>query len=93
MAKNTLRVENISNPKNVVDEIISDYCVLHGGEERAMPVITFQFKQAGVDMNSPTKQDLVKVIQRLTEVTKTFKGENIAREMKGKYLRLVHKLP
>ena len=93
MSSNTIRTENIVDPKIVVDEIISDYCVLHGGETRAMPVISYQFKQAGVDINSPTKQGLVKVIQRLSEVTRTFKGENLAREMRGKYLRMIHKLP
>ncbi len=93
MANYAIRTENIHEPRLVVDEIVSDYCILHGGEERAMPVIAFQFKQAGVDMNSPTKQGLLKVINRLSEVTKTFKGENLAKEMKGKYLRLVNKLP
>jgi small GTP-binding protein len=93
MANYTLRTEKLVNPRSIVDEIITDYCILHGGEERAMPVINYQFKQAGVNINSPTKQELIKVIQLLTEVTKTFKGENVAKEMKGKYLRLVHKLP
>jgi small GTP-binding protein len=89
----SIRTENISDAKDVVREIISDYCVLHGGEERAMPIINYQFKQAGVNINSPTKQELIKVIQLLSEVTKSIKGENLAREERSKYLRLVHKLP
>ena len=93
MGEHTLRLETIKNPKDVVDEIIKDYCILHGGESRAMPIINFQFKQAGVDINTPTKQGLNLAIERLTEVTKTFKGENLAREMRSKYLRLINKLP
>ncbi len=92
MGDYTIRLENIIDPKDVVNEIISDYCVLHGGTERAMPVINFQFKQAGVDMKAPTKEGLLKGIERLAEVTKTFKGESLAKEMRAKYLRLVHKL-
>jgi small GTP-binding protein len=92
MANNTIRIENISNAVDVVNMIVSDYCVLHGGKERAMPIINFQVKQAGVSLDNPSKQDLIKVVQRLTEVTKSFKGENLAREEKSKYLRLVHKL-
>lgn len=93
MADYTIRTEKISNPQDVVQEIISDYCVLHGGEERAMPIITYQFKQAGVDIKSPSKQDLIKVIQRLSEITKSIKGENLAREERSKYMRLINKLP
>ncbi len=89
----SIRTEKITDAKDVVREIISDYCVLHGGEERAMPIINYQFKQAGVNINSPTKQELIKVIQLLSEVTKSIKGENLAREERSKYLRLVHKLP
>ncbi len=93
MAERTLRTEKIKTPTDVVDEIISSYCVLHGGKDRAMPIINYQFKQAGVNMQSPSKQDLIKVIQLLTDVTKNIKGDNLAREERSKYLRLVHKLP
>ena len=92
MAQNTLRLENISSPKDVVEEIISDFCVLHGGAERAMPIIFHQFKQAGVDINQPSKQDLMEIIERLTEVTASFGGEDLAKEQRGKYLRCLHKI-
>jgi small GTP-binding protein len=93
MADRTLRTEKIKTPQDVIEEIIANYCVLHGGKERAMPIINFQFKQAGVNIQSPTKQDVIKIIQRLTDVTKNIKGDNLAREERSKYLRLVHKLP
>jgi len=93
MAQYTLRTESIKSPSDVLNQIISDYCVLHGGQERAMPIINYQFKQAGIDINAPTKEGLIKIIDRLTEVTKTFKGDNLAREERSKYLRFVHKLP
>jgi small GTP-binding protein len=92
MAANTIRIEYISDPKEVVQEIIADFCVLHGGPTRAMPIINHQFKLAGVDIDTPTKEDLLQAIERLTEVTKSFIGESIAKEQRSKYLRFVHKL-
>ena len=92
MADYNFRIENIKTPADVIQEIINDYCVLHGGTERAMPILNHQFKQANVDIKTPTKQGLLKVIRRLSDVTKSIKGENLAREMRGKYLRLAHKL-
>ncbi len=92
MAGNAVRIENISNPNDVVQEIISDFCVLHGGAERSMPIINHQFKQAGVDINTPTKDGLLQVIERLTQVTASFRGNDLAKEQKAKYLRLHHKL-
>ncbi len=93
MAQHTIHVENIMDPKDVLKEIIADYCILHGGEDRAMPIINHQFKQTGANINSPTKQSLQQVIERLTEITKSFKGAELAKEEKRKYLRLIHKLP
>jgi small GTP-binding protein len=93
MAEYTIRVENIKDTKDVVEEIVADYCVLHGGEDRAMPIINHQFKQADVDINAPTKQGLLTLIDKLTEVTNSFKGPDVAREERAKYLRLINKLP
>jgi small GTP-binding protein len=92
MAQNTIRVENIRDPRGVLNEIVMNYCVLHGGQERAMPIINHQFKQAGADINAPTKESLLQVIERLTQVTQDFKGKDIAKEERNKYLRWVHKL-
>jgi len=92
MAEYTLRTEFISNPADVVKEIITDFCVLHGGAERAMPIINHQFKLSGVDSNNPTKQGLMQVIDRLSQVTKSFSGEELAKEQRAKYLRLLHRL-
>jgi small GTP-binding protein len=92
MAINSLRIEYLSDPKDIVNEIISDFCVLHGGPSRAMPIINHQFKLANVDKNSPTKDGLSDLIERLTEVTKSFLGEGVAKEQRSKYLRLVNKL-
>ena len=92
MALQTIRLENIKEPKDVLKEIVADYCIVHGGQDRAMPIINHQFKQVGANINNPTKEQLLQVIERLTQVTKSFKGDEIAREERSKYLRLVHKL-
>ncbi|WP_455392622.1 Rab family GTPase [[Eubacterium] cellulosolvens] len=92
MAINTLRAETISDPKDILKEITSDFCVLHGGSERAMPIINHQSKQINMDITAPTKQNLQQLLERLTEVTKSFLGDGVAREQRSKYLRLVNKL-
>jgi len=92
IAQETLRRETIVDPKEVLQEIIVYYCLLHGGREQAMPIINHQFKQAGADINAPTKENLLDVIERLTQITMSFKGRNVAKEEKNKYLRLVNKL-
>jgi GTPase SAR1 family protein len=93
MAEYTLRMDGIIKPEDVLKEIITDYCVLHGGAERAMPIVNHQFKQAGMDINNPTKDGLLNVIERLTEVTRSIKGEDVAKEERSKYLRLTSRLP
>ncbi len=93
LAQQTLHVENILNPKDVLKEIIADYCLLHGGQEQAMPIIKHQFKLTGADMSSPTKESLQQVIERLTQITMSFKGRDVAREERAKYLKLVNRLP
>jgi small GTP-binding protein len=93
IAEQTLLRESILNPRDVLKEIIVYYCLLHGGREQAMPIINHQFKLAGADMNSPTKDSLLEIIERLTQVTMSFKGRDVAKEERTKYLRLVHKLP
>ena len=92
MANYTIRLDGLSTPQDVLKEIISNYCILHGGANRAMPIINHQFKQAGVDITNPTKEGLLNIIERLTEVTKSFRGEDVAKEERSKYLRLVYKL-
>jgi len=93
MAQKTLHMENILDPKGVLEEIITYYCLLHGGQEQAMPIIKHQLELTGTDMNSPTKEGLLQVIERLTQITMSFKGKDVAREERTKYLKLVNKLP
>ncbi len=92
MASYTLRVDSISDPNEVLEIIKSDFCVLHGGEQRAMPIINHQSKMVGIDLNSPNKQGLLQLSERLNEVTRSFLGDGVAKEQRSKYLRLVNKL-
>lgn len=92
IAQQTFNRENIMSPRDVLKEIIVYYCLLHGGVEQAMPIINHQFKLAGADINSPTKEDLIQVIERLTQITMNFKGKDVAKEERAKYLKLVNKL-
>jgi small GTP-binding protein len=93
IAHQSIRIGSVLDPQEVLKEIVAEYCLLHGGQEQAMPIIKHQFKVSGADMNSPTKESLLQVIERLTQVTMSFKGQAVAREEKTKYLRLVNRLP
>jgi small GTP-binding protein len=92
LAQQTLGMENIMDPKDVLNKIVADYCLLHGGQEQAMPIIKHQFKLTEADINSPTKESLLQVIERLTQITMSFKGRDVAREERAKYMKLVNRL-
>jgi hypothetical protein len=92
IAQQTFHREDIMNPSEVLKEITVHYCLLHGGQERAMPIINHQLKLAGADMSAPTKESLLHVIERLTQVTMNIKGRDVAKEERAKYLRLINKL-
>jgi small GTP-binding protein len=93
LVKDSLRLDSITSPKQVADEMIVSFCDLHGGVERGMPMISHQFKQANVDLNSPTKQDLTVVLNRLVDLTTRVKGREVANLERQKFMRLINRLP
>jgi len=55
------------------DKIIMDFCNQFGGLESGMPILREQFTKAGADINSPTKEGLIRVVVLLAEVERTIK--------------------
>jgi small GTP-binding protein len=93
LVEDSLRLETISSPKQVADEMIVSFCDLHGGVERGMPMISHQFKQANVDLTNPTKQGLTMALNKLVDLTTRVKGREVANLERQKFMRLINRLP
>ena len=74
------------------DEIISIFCQKNGGMEFAMPIIRKQYKDAGVDFKNPTKDELIKIVDKLVEITKDLQGEVPAKEEFRDYMHIINKI-
>lgn len=76
----------------IEDEMIAKFCELTGGMEIAMPIIRKQYDKLNIDFKEPTKEDLLKIAETLTDVTLRIKGELIAREESRYFRELFKKL-
>lgn len=88
-------IENIPEEMNIVaatDFVINDFCNNYGDTEIAMPIIRQQFVRAGVDIQEPTKEGLLKVIDLLAEVEQDLKDENAVKENRTKRRLFVEKV-
>lgn len=77
---------------SVEDEIIANFCELNGGMELAMPMIRKQYEKLNVDFKNPSKEDLIKIVDKLIALTEQIKGEEIAKEEKKIFKELLNKL-
>jgi hypothetical protein len=76
----------------IEDEIIVKFCELNGGMEFAMPIIRKQYEKHNVDFKNPTKEDLIKIVDNLIEVTQSLKGDVVAKEERRYFKDLLKKL-
>ena len=76
----------------IEDEIIVKFCELNGGMEFAMPIIRKQYEKHNVDFKDPSKEDLVKIVNTLIEVTLSLKGEVVAKEERRYFMELLNKV-
>jgi len=58
----------------VTDRIMTDFCAGFGGLDPGMTVVRQQFERARVDVRSPRKEGLLRVIDLLAEVEKSVKS-------------------
>jgi hypothetical protein len=77
---------------DVEDAIIFEFCQDFGGLEEGMPIIREQFKKANVDFRTPTKEGLVKVVENLVTVTRSMRGDEMAKKQKAKFLSMLKTL-
>ncbi len=91
-AKVTAVVKSTGDIPGVADMIMTDFCKDFGGVEAGTPVLNEQFKRAGLDINKPTKEGLVKVVDLLANVERSFKSEEDVEKSKAKRLMWVETL-
>lgn len=70
--------ENDNPVALLIDRIIGDFCSEYGGIEDAMPILRRQFELAHLDINNPTEESLVSVVEKLADVEAGFKDRDIA---------------
>ena len=94
-----IEVENQSeeNAEKIIllkieDEMIAKFCELTGGMEIAMPIIRKQYEKLNIDFKNPSREELIKIADTLTEVTQKIRGEIIAREESRYFRELFKKL-
>ncbi len=76
----------------VADRIMTDFCEGFGGVEAGTPILNEQCRRAGFDINSPTKDGLLKVVDLLAIVEASFRSEREAEENRAKRVRWVEDL-
>ena len=71
------------------DDIITYFCELHGGLEFAMPIVQTQIKRVGLDFSKPTRGQLVELSKSLVEITRSLKGQEIAKKEQTYFNRII----
>jgi len=74
---------------SVADMIMVDFCNDFGGIEVGTPVLREQFSRAGLDVKNPSKDGLMKAIDLLADVERSFKSESDVERAKEKRLNWI----
>ncbi len=82
----------VEAPPSIVqasDKIIMDFCNQFGGIQAGMPIVREQFIKAGVNIKNPTKEGLIKAVNKLAEVEKIVKDPQTVTLNKNRRLALI----
>jgi len=74
---------------DITDIIIAEFCETFGDHETAMAAVRQQFSLAGVDVKKPTKETLIRAVEKLAEVEKSFKDDFSVKSTLAKRKRLI----
>jgi small GTP-binding protein len=74
---------------DVTDIIIAEFCETFGDHETAMAAVRQQFSLAGVDVKKPTKETLIRAVEKLAEVEKGFRDDFSVKSTLAKRKRLI----
>ena len=80
----------ITDIKGVTDHIIADFSSQFGGAGNAGPIIERQIIEAGLDIENPTKKELVEFVNALARIEEKFKPEKVVNLNRTKRLYLVN---
>ncbi len=80
----------INTIRDVTDHIIADFTDQFGGLANAGPVIEAQIMRVGLDINNPTKRELVELVNALAGIEERFKPEKVVSMNRSKRLYLVN---
>jgi hypothetical protein len=83
---------NLNLLLEIEDEIITIFCELNGGMELAMPIVRKQYEKLNIDFKNPSKVDLLKIANKLIDLTSQIKGEDIAREERRIFKELLARI-
>lgn len=84
--------KEIKDIYTVMDQIVDGFCTLHGGHERAMPIIQEQCKLIGFDFANPTVDGLKKLVEKLASITELYSSPEYAEKEKLAFLKLIEPL-
>lgn len=76
----------------LIDRIIDDFCKEYGRLEEAMPVLRRQFEKARLDPNNPTKEALIRAVERLARIEMDFKKKEDAEANLTKRLKWIKEI-
>ena len=89
-SKEILQKECVS-AEEARDVIVECFCQAFGDEEQARIILNNKFIEAGMTMNSPDKDGLIKLIMHLENVAKKFRDPEIILQNRLKIEKLLRK--
>ena len=81
-----------ANTVDVADRIMVDFCNDFGGIETGSPILKEQFSRAGFDLKNPTMDGLLKAIDQLAEVERSFMSIPQVEERKARWIGWVKEI-
>ena len=83
-----MQKDEIFTLRDVVDNIIADFSEQFGGIEHATPMIKCQLQAVGLNLDKPNEVAVVKFVDKLAHIEKTFKTEVEVKKNRMKRLQL-----
>ncbi|MCK4757412.1 MAG: GTP-binding protein [Thermoplasmata archaeon] len=84
-------LDDITDLVGVADHIIADFCNQYGGIENATPVVKHQVEVVGLDLDNPTKKNLVALVNALANAEESFKPRETINMNRTKRLYLINR--
>lgn len=72
-------IESPSTLQGVIDYIVEDFLAQHGSMEKGMLIVRNQFREAGLDLENPDEEAVLRSLERLQKVEEILLSEGIAR--------------